>query len=432
MAFWNKKKVEEPRETNLDENSVSSELLYSLLDPDIIDRTKALDIPAVSACVHKISDTVASLPVRLYKKDEDGITKELVDDPRVELLNGDTGDTLDAFQLKKELVMDMYLDKGGYAYIERVGYSKIRSIRYVKPSAVSFLTSSDPIFKDYRIQVNGKLYESFCFIKLLRSTQTGYAGHSIVQDSPLLLSILHATGEYEKTLVKTGGNKKGFLESAHKLTTEAMSKLKQAFKNLYSNNSENVVVLNEGLSFKESSNTSVEMQLNENKGTNSADVCKIFQVPPAIIAGGATEEDKKLYYEGCIIPLLERFNTALNSVLLKESERKTMFFAFDYEDLVKADLGTRYQAYELGLKNGFLQLDDVRKKEKLPGFGLDFIKLGLQDVLFYPDTNEIYTPNTNKMSIVGQGEASVGGIGTDEDLDNIVPAEELQEGGETV
>ena len=30
--------------------------------------------------------------------------------------------------------------------------------------------------------------------------------------------------------------------------------------------------------------------------------------------------------------------------------------------MVRADLGTRYQAYETGLKNGFLQLDDVRKK----------------------------------------------------------------------
>ena len=50
------------------------------------------------------------------------------------------------------------------------------------------------------------------------------------------------------------------------------------------------------------------------------------------------------------------------------------------------------------LKNGFLQIDDVRKKEKYPALGLNFIKLGLQDVLYNPATGEIYTPNTDKSS----------------------------------
>ena len=41
-----------------------------------------------------------------------------------------------------------------------------------------------------------------------------------------------------------------------------------------------------------------------------------------------------------------------------------------------------------------MQVDEVRKKENLESFKLDFIKLGLQDVLYYPETGEIYTPNT--------------------------------------
>ena len=30
----------------------------------------------------------------------------------------------------------------------------------------------------------------------------------------------------------------------------------------------------------------------------------------------------------------------------------------------------------------------------MPYLGLNFIKLGLSDVLYYPDQNKIYTPNT--------------------------------------
>ena len=203
-------------------------------------------------------------------------------------------------------------------------------------------------------------------------------------------------------MVKTGGNKKGFIQSTVRLTKEAMTALKNAFRNLYSNNSENVVILNDGLSFKESSNSAVELQLNENKKTNSDEICKIFLVPPAIINGGATEEDKKLFYEGCILPILERFETAINNVLLTEDEKSSFFFAFDTTDLTKSDIEKRFKAYEIACKNGFMQVDEVRRKEKLPALELDFIKLGLQDVLYFTDTKQIYTPNTNKLSLLGE------------------------------
>ena len=65
-------------------------------------------------------------------------------------------------------------------------------------------------------------------------------------------------------------------------------KLREAWRNLYSNNSEDVMVLNEGMDFQESSSTSVEMQLNENKQTNGTEICKLFGIPPSILLGGAT------------------------------------------------------------------------------------------------------------------------------------------------
>ena len=160
--------------------------------------------------------------------------------------------------------------------------------------------------------------------------------------------------------------------------------------------------MNDGLTFKESSNTSVELQLNENKKTNSQEICKLFQIPPSIINGNATEDDRKSFKEECIIPLLARFETAINSVMLSEDEKGTFFFAFDTDDLLKGDIVKRFGAYKTALDSGFMQLDEVRDKEKLPAYGLDFIKLGLQDVLYYPGTNQVYTPNTNKLSVMGE------------------------------
>lgn len=399
MGIFKKKEPEIRADQTLGDDAIDDQLLRSLLGTDTISREQIMNIPSISACVNRIGDTVSSLRVKLYRRDGEKI-QEITDDPRLVLLNEDTGDTLDGAQFKKAMVVDMYLGKGGYAYVNRVG-REIKSLHYVEERHISYQHNVDPIFKDYRIGVNGKYYEGFQFIKLLRNTEDGFRGRSIIEESPVLLQTIYSSELYEENMVKTGGNKKGFIQSTVRLSTEAMAKLRQAFRNLYSNNSENVVVLNDGLSFKESSNTSVELQLNENKQTNNNDVCKIFLVPPSIINGGASEEDKKLYYEGCILPILQKFATALNRVLLAEDEKKDLFFAFDDTDLIKGDIEKRFKAYEIACKNGFMQVDEVRKNERLPAFGLDFIKLGLQDVIYYPSTGEIYTPNTNQLSKMG-------------------------------
>jgi HK97 family phage portal protein len=408
MGLFKRKKEEKRENTAVDEEALSGQLLKALIGSDKIDRETAMNIPAISGCVNMIGDTVASLQIKLYRRTGEKI-EEVANDRRTYLLNQETGDTLDAVQFKKAMVTDMYLSRGGYAYVNKVG-SKVKSIHYVKSEEIGFSYNTDPIWKDYQIIISGKTYEGWMFIKLFRNTRNGYYGRSIIEESPELFNIIYSSQMFEKNMVKTGGNKKGFIQSTIRLTREAMENLKAAFRNLYSNNTENVVILNDGLSFKESSNNSVELQLNENKETNSNDVCKIFNIPPSIINGGATEEDKKLFYEGCIQPVLVRFETAINSVMLAEDEKDSMFFAFDDADLTKSDIEKRFNAYKTALDSGFMQVDEVRKNEKLPAFGLDFIKLGLQDVLYYPKSGKIYTPNTDKLS--GAGSSTKSGTGS--------------------
>ena len=94
----------------------SDVLLQALLNSQPITREQALTLPAVSGAVDFISGIIASMPVKLYKY-KDGEVESKDDDPRVTFLNGDTGDCLDAFQMKKAMVEDYLLGKGGYSYI---------------------------------------------------------------------------------------------------------------------------------------------------------------------------------------------------------------------------------------------------------------------------------------------------------------------------
>lgn len=368
-------------------------LLQAGLVTDQISKEQALNIPAVASCVEIICNTVATLPIKLYKEGEGRV--EEVKDSRVNLLNDDTKDTLDGFQFKKALVEDYLLKGSAYAYINRYR-NKVTSLHYVENERVAINIGTDPIFKDYDILVNGAIYKEFEFLKITRKTKDGVTGKGIIQENNEALSVAYNSLKFENVLLKTGGNKKGFLKSQGRLSKEAIDELKQAWNNLYKNNTESVVVLNNGLEFQEASNTSVELQLNENKKTNSTEICKIFNVPPSLLEGNAKEEEYNNFIKIAILPILKAIETALNKDLLLPSEKGSFYFAFDTKELLKGDIEKRFRAYEIGVRNGILQIDEVRYMEDYKPLDLDFIKLGLQDVLYNPKTKEIYTPNTNQ------------------------------------
>lgn len=401
--MWSFRLRADPEPEKKETESNEDALLRASLSDDYMTRDQAMNVPAFAACVNKIAETVSTIPVRLYRL-VDGKLEAVEDDARVRLLNDDTGDTLDGVQFKRALVRDYLTGKGGYAFINRTG-NQIRSLHYVRESEVSFLFTSDPIFKDYDIMIQGTKYKPFEFLKVLRNTEDGRSGRSVVDENSEVLSVAYHSLEYEKNLVKTGGNKKGFVKSAKKLAEPAIKALKAAWRRLYQNNTENVVILNEGLEFQEASNTSVEMQLNENKKTNSDEICKLFNMPPAMINGGATEQDKTNFVQYCLNPILKEIECALNRDLLLESEKGSFYFAADTSELTKGDIEKRFRAYETACKNGFMQIDEIRLRENMPPLGLDFVRLGLQDVLYDPVTKQFYMPNMNQTGGLGQKES---------------------------
>lgn len=398
--MWPFRMRADPEPEKAETESNEDALLRASLSDDYMTKDQAMNIPAFAACVNKIAETISTIPIRLYKVVE-GELEEVKDDQRVRLLNDETGDTLDGVQFKRALIKDYLTGKGGYAFINRTG-NRIKSLHYVKESEISFLFTSDPIFKEYDIMVQGIKYKPFEFLKVLRNTENGWSGKSIVEENSEVLSVAYHSLKYEKNLVKTGGNKKGFIKSPKKLTQAAIDALKAAWRRLYQNNTENVVILNEGLEFQEASNTSVEMQINENKKTNSDEICKLTNMPPAMINGGATEEDKTNLVQYCLNPILKELECAMNRDLLLESEKGSYYFAADTSEMTKGDIEKRFRAYETASKNGFMQIDEIRLRENLPPLGLDFVRLGLQDVLYDPKTKQFYMPNMNQTGGLGQ------------------------------
>ena len=360
-------------------------LLQALLNSQPITREQALTLPAVSGAVDFISGMIASMPVKLYKY-KDGKVESKDDDPRVLLLNGDTGDTLDAFQMKKAMVEDYLLGKGGYAYIRR-NRNDVTGLFYVKDIFVSAIPNFKPIYKDFYLIVEGQTYQKYEFIKLLRNTKDGATGVGLTEEVGTALETAFNTLLYQLNIVKSGGNKKGFLKSQRKLGQDEINVLKQAWNNLYANSTENVVVLNNGLEFQEASNSSVEMQLNESKKTLQDEINNIFHIYP--------NDFYRTFKEG-IYPIVKAFTTALNKDLLLEKEKNKMFFEFDVKEILKANPKEQAEIYKLYKEIGMLTINELRRMDNRNMIeGMDVLNVGLGAVLYDANTHQFYTPNTD-------------------------------------
>lgn len=389
---------------------VSDVLLQALLNGEAITREKAMTLPAVAGAVDFITNMIASMPVKLYKYKQ-GKVEEVEGDTRVAILNGDTGDTLNAFELKKSMVEDYLLDKGGYAYIRR-NKNEVTGLFYVKPIDVAIINNLHPIFKDYTIIVWGNEYRPYEFIRLLRKTQNGSEGIGITQELSKALQTAYQTLLYQLGLVTAGGNKKGFLKSQRKLGQDEIDLLKQAWRNLYANNTENVVVLNNGLEFQEASSTSVEMQLNESKKTLMEEINNIFHI----------QDDFYETFKQAIYPIVRAFATALNTSLLLEKEKGKYFFDFDVKEIIKANVKERYDAYKVAKETGWLSFNEIRKMENMSYVeGLDTVNVGLGAVLYDFNTHKYYTPNTDTVADTQEGTSETGDVNeTDQNIQKVI------------
>lgn len=409
MGLFRRKEKPEERADPGREVDASDSLLRALISGTDVDKTILLQIPAVRGCLEKIAGTVCRLPIKLYRK-VDGKVEEITEDARLRLLNKETGDTLNADEFWRAMLEDYYLGRGAYAYIKKNARGEYEGLHYVEEEKVSVLKNYDPILKSYSIMVMGKRYHPFEFLKLHRRTKDGAEGIPLWQDNPLIFSVAYNSFVFEEKLVKKGGNKRGFIEAEDRLDKGAIESIKRAWNNLYSNNTDNVVVLNKGAKFKESSNTSVEMQLNENKESNAKDICGMFGFSSRILYGEATEEDRKEYINA-VMSLLNVIETALDKDLLTEKEKESFYFAFDTKELTRGSLKERYEAYALGLTNNFLQIDEVRAKEDMEPLGFKWVRIGLNDVLLDVEKGIIYTPNMNAVADLNNPKGGEGNEG---------------------
>lgn len=372
------------KEVRAEESAFTEAIEGSRTLDSTITKVKALQIPSVSEVINFISGTVASLPVKMV------VNGQEQSDYRTALLNRETGDLLDSYQFKKAFISDMLLTGGGYAFVKKKA-NTVTGLYYLMPEIVAISNGTDPVEKAVKIYINGKEYREWDIMRITRNSLNGVGGLGIVQENPILLNTMYSTMKYEYSTMSSGA-RRGFLTSEYKLDKESMTALKRAWNKFTStDNNTDVMVMNKGIGFQSAQSTATENQLNQSKLENANALRSMLGI----------SDNYDSTFKKCFLPIIAQLESAYNKFLLLESEKDTHKFVIDCSEMLKTDTKTRYEAYKTALESGILQIDEVREMENIPPIGLDFVKLSLGDVLYNPQTKEIFTPNTGEQGKMG-------------------------------
>lgn len=394
------------REKRSTENDVIADVLNGLsplVNGKTISRKQAMSIPVVTKSVNWIASAIASLPIKMYRRTDKGYI-EIYDDYRLPLLNNYSGNCMTANDLKRQVIIDLLLEGNGYAYISKLG-NKIEKLSYIPTSKLTYTESVDNIDKIVNVWVDGKQVQDYNVFRLVNNTKNGISGVGFISDCQDLLSTILSSLQYENNSISSGV-RRGFLKSKSKLDKDKMDELKQAWKRLTSPSQSDVLVLNAGIEFEDASNTATESQLSQNKTINMHQLLAYFGLPTNFFEG-ANSDAYLTAVRIAVIPIVKQLVNALNNYLLLEREKQDLKFDIDTSEILRINANERYNAYQTGLNSGILTIDEVRRMENLPVLDMQYLKLGLGDVLynikdgkiFVPNTGAIVDPNNNDVEI---------------------------------
>jgi HK97 family phage portal protein len=343
---------------------------------------RAAGLTAVWGCVALIAGTIASLPLVLYRRTDDG-RERATDHPLYDVLHTRPNPVQNAMAFWEALVTALLLRGNAHALITRDDDGRVRALWYVHPDRVTVEVLKTGRLR-YKVTTPGGGPSTVPDGGMLHvcgpMSDDGYTGRSVITTFRETLGLGLAMERYGAEFFLNGATPSGVLTSPRSLSPVAVTRLRDAIDAAHRGRGRRhrTLVLEDGVQFESVGVSHEDAQFVESRRFNTEEIARIFGVPPHLIGadikGSMTYSNAELealrLLKHTLGPWLARIASAVNFVGLSPVERRTLYAEYLPDGLLTTDTAGRYAAYKLGLEAGFLTLDEVRRKENLPALAL--------------------------------------------------------------
>lgn len=346
-----------------------------------VDEKSALQIATVYACVRLLAETVASLPLHLYRYTDKGDGKErATDHPLYKILYRQPNPEMTSFSFREALMTHLLLWGNAYAQIVRDGKNGVLGLYPLLPENVEIDRAENGelyyIYHAYTDEVPGEHDKDILLMRdeVLHIPGLGFNG--LVGFSPIAmmknsLGATLAVEKYGSAFFKNGAQPAGVLE--HPGVLKDPQKIRDNWMNAYggAGNAHKVAVLEEGMQYKPISLPPEDSQFLSTREFGVEEICRIFRVPPHMVQDLKRATFNNIEHQSIdfvmhtIMPWLVRIEQGIIKDVLVEEEQEEYFPKFNVDGLMRGDYQSRMNGYAVGFSNGFLSPNDIRRLENM-------------------------------------------------------------------
>lgn len=343
----------------------------------------AMQMTAVFACVRVLAESIASLPLHLYHRSENGNQEKAEEHPLYFLLHDEPNPEMTSYSLRETMMVHILLYGNAYAQILRNGRGEVIGLYPLLPNRMRLErddTSGKLFYRYDRFDKEPPTMEDSTVILMPEDvlhipglSMDGLLGLSPIATCRNAVGAGLAADEYSSRYYANGAAPMGVLE--HPGLIKNPERLRESWTALYggSNNAGKVAILEEGLKFTPISISPQDSQLLESRKFSVEEICRIFRVPPHMVQNldratfNNIEQMSLDFVMYSLMPYLKRWEQCMSRSLLNAEEKRTLVIQFNVDGLLRGDYKSRMEGYSIGINNGFLCPNDVRRLE---GFDL--------------------------------------------------------------
>jgi len=330
-------------------------------------------LTAFYACVRIISETTASLPLKVYRKNGQGGKEEAPNHALYSVLHDRSNNEMTAMTLREMLQAHVLTWGNGYAYIERDNANRVEGLYPLMPNKT---------WPERRRDTNEIVYWTslpdgqFRWIPkrdvfhLHGLGFDGMTGYSPVHMAREAIGLGLAAEEFGARFYGQGTHLGGFVSYPESLSEEAYNRLKESMNEQYQGlgKSHLLLLLEEGGSFERMGIPPNEAQFLETRKYQVQEIARIFRVPVHMLGDLERATHTNIEHQALefvtqtLRPWLVRWEQEIKFKLITD---KNYFAEHVAEGLLRGDIQARYNAYAVGRQNGWLNADEIRELENM-------------------------------------------------------------------
>ena len=346
----------------------------------IVNERTAMQMTAVYACVRVLSESIASLPLHVYRRGPEGNRIKAVEHPLFFLLHNEPNPEMTSYIFRQTLMTHLLLWGNGFAQILRNGKGEVLGLYPLMPNKMS-VERDEKGQLYYKYLRNGDeppTLEGNTVILLPENVLhipglgfDGLIGYSPISMTRNSIGLAMAAEEYGSKFFSNGAAPAGVLEMPG--TIKDVSKIRDSWNATFggSANAGRVAILEEGLHFNPITMSPQDSQLIETRKFETTEIARIFRVPPHMIGDlekssfNNIEQEALEYVKYTLGPWVALWESYLEKALLSRREKDEYEIHFNMDGLLRGDYKSRMEGYAVGINNGFMCPNDVRRLENL-------------------------------------------------------------------